>query len=102
MQCVGDERRAQFGKVIARKCLKVYPEACSHIYSHINVVFLLFTFPHPLGVSPFSQHLQPPFLPPAVHHQADRIAADIGAKPFHIGDTEWADQVSKVDFGERP
>jgi hypothetical protein len=70
----------------------------SHIYSYINVVFLFFGFPHPLGVSSFSQYPQSPFLPPPVHHQADRIAADIGAELLYICNAEGAEYAFKCVF----
>jgi hypothetical protein len=59
-----------------------------HIYSHINMVFLLSPFSSPFGVSAPSQHFQPPLFPPAVHDQPDCIAAHIGAKLFQIGDAK--------------
>jgi len=42
----------------------------------------------PFGVPPLAQNLQSALIPPAVHDQADVVAADIGAEPFHVGNAE--------------
>ena len=88
---------SQVAERVDRRFFEVHAHSpCySHIYSHINVVFLFSTFSLPFGVPTFSQHFQSPLLPPAVHDKPDCIAADIGAKLLHIGDAKGADHFIK-------
>ena len=59
---------------------------------------VLSAFSPPLGVSAPSEDLQPPLLPPAVHHEADRVAADVGAQPLKLGDPEGGRHRAKRIF----
>ena len=62
------------------------------------MVFLLSLFSPPFSVSALSQHLQPPLLPPSVHHKADGIPAHTRTKLLHIGDAKGVDHTLEHVF----
>ena len=70
----------------------------SHLYSHINMVFLCLCFSPPFGISSLSQHLQPSLVPPTIHDQPDGITAHAGTKSLHVCDAKKADHFAKGIF----